>query len=76
MARLLNTETARSLLFIVAAISAALLIGGCRPSPEAERDDYRFSALVQGIVDSAPFGMRMVQPDEQVDVAAVAARGD
>jgi hypothetical protein len=41
----------------------------------AERDDYRFSALVLGVVNSAPFRMRMVQPETEV-YAAVALRNE
>jgi hypothetical protein len=36
----------------------------------AEREDYRFSELVLGVVESAPFRMRMVQPEDQPEVAA------
>jgi hypothetical protein len=41
-----------------------------------EREDYRFSELILAVVDSAPFRMRMVQPDEQIDVAAAALRDE
>jgi hypothetical protein len=33
----------------------------------AEHDDYRFSALILGIVESGLFRMRMVQPDTEVE---------
>jgi hypothetical protein len=39
----------------------------------AEREDYRFSELILGVVESAPFRMRMVQPAE-ADEAALAAQ--
>ena len=29
---------------------------------DAARDDYRFSSLIRGVVDSKPFRMRRVQP--------------
>ncbi|MNC96656.1 hypothetical protein D3C83_140850 [compost metagenome] len=29
---------------------------------DAEGEDYRFSALVMGIVDSAPFRLRNIEP--------------
>ena len=38
----------------------------------AARDDYRFSALIMGVVESAPFRMRMVQPE--VEAAEEIAR--
>ena len=31
----------------------------------AARDDYRFSTLIMGVVESAPFRMRMVQPETE-----------
>jgi hypothetical protein len=42
----------------------------------AERDDYRFSALIMGVVESALFRMRMVQPDDRTDLAAIARQDD
>jgi hypothetical protein len=42
----------------------------------AEREDYRFSELVLAVAESAPFRMRMVQPEDQPEVAAVARRDD
>jgi hypothetical protein len=39
----------------------------------AEREDYRFSELILGVVESAPFRMRMVQPAQQEDVALAVA---
>jgi hypothetical protein len=41
----------------------------------AEREDYRFSELILGVVDSAPFRMRMVQPETEGE-NAVALRAD
>jgi hypothetical protein len=40
----------------------------------AERDEYRFSALVQGVVGSAPFRMRMVQPETQVEASTASVQ--
>jgi hypothetical protein len=39
----------------------------------AEREDYRFSELVLAIAESAPFRMRMVQPETEVEAATAAA---
>jgi hypothetical protein len=38
----------------------------------AEREDYRFSELILGVVESAPFRMRMVQPTETDESALTA----
>jgi hypothetical protein len=39
---------------------------------EAARNDYRFSSVVMGIVESTPFVMRRVSPDESGTVTASA----
>jgi hypothetical protein len=40
---------------------------------EAERDDYRFSALVKGIVNSVPFRMRRAQDPNAPPAETVAS---